>query len=117
MAKKNFKDSIDKTNIAGKTGINSLFSGNEVKEEPTQNVVVEEYPEEVRQTFIIKSDHLEKMRDYVHLKRQQGDSLFTQKDALQEAFELLFNKIGSMPSRPEHIKEAEKIRSSKIKRR
>jgi hypothetical protein len=56
------------------------------------------------------------MRDYVHLKRQQGDSLFTQKDALQEAFELLFNKIGSMPSRPEHIKEAERIRSNKIKR-
>jgi len=116
MAKKNFKDSIDKTNIAGKTGINSLFSGNEVKEEPTQNIAVEEYSEEVRQTFIIKSEHLEKMRDYVHLKRQRGDSLFTQKDALQEAFELLFNKIGSMPSRPEHIKEAERIRSNKIKR-
>jgi hypothetical protein len=30
------------------------------------------------------------IRDYVHLKRKQGDSLFTQKDASQEAFELLF---------------------------
>ena len=116
MTKKTFLNSIDKTNIAGKTGINSLFSGSAVKEEPAQNVVVEEYPEEVRQTFIIKSDHLERMRDYVHLKRQQGDSLFTQKDALQEAFELLFNKIGNIPTRPDHIKEAERIRSNKIKR-
>jgi hypothetical protein len=43
--------------------------------------------------------------------------MFTQKDALQEAFELLFKKIGNIPSRPEHIKEAEKVRSNKIKRR
>ena len=115
MAKKTFLNSIDKTNIAGKTGINSLFSGNAVKEEPAQ-VQTDKHPEEVRQTFIILTDHLEKMRDYVHLKRQQGDSLFTQKDAIQEAFELLFRKTGNIPSRPEHIKEAERIRSSKIKR-
>jgi len=30
--------------------------------------------------------------------------MFTQKDALQEAFELLFKKIGKIPSRPEHIR-------------
>jgi len=116
MAKKSFQDSIEKTNIAAKTGISSLFTGPGVKEEP-KTVLAEKYPEEIRQTFIIKSDHLEKIRDYVHLKRQQGDSMFTQKDALQEAFELLFKKIGKIPSRPEHIKEAEKLRSNKIKRR
>jgi len=115
MAKKNFLDSIDKTNISAKKGISSLFTGPEVKEEKN-TILVEKYPEEIRQTFIIKSDHLEKLRDYVHLKRQQGDSMFTQKDALQEAFELLFKKIGNIPSRPEHIKEAEKLRSNKIKR-
>jgi hypothetical protein len=115
MAKKNFLDSIDKTNISSKKGISSLFTGPEVKEE-INTVFTEKYPEEIRQTFIIKSDHLEKIRDYVHLKRQQGDSMFTQKDALQEAFELLFKKIGKIPSRPEHIKEAEKLRSNKIKR-
>ena len=115
MAKKNFLDSIDKTNLSSKKGISSLFTGPEVKEEKN-SVLTDKYPEEVRQTFIIKSDHLEKIRDYVHLKRQQGDSMFTQKDALQEAFELLFKKIGNIPSRPEHIKEAEKLRSNKIKR-
>jgi len=116
MAKKNFLDSIDKTNLSSKKGISSLFTGPEVKE-GINSVLTDKYPEDVRQTFIIKADHLEKIRDYVHLKRQQGDSMFTQKDALQEAFELLFKKIGNIPSRPEHIKEAEKVRSNKIKRR
>jgi hypothetical protein len=83
MAKKNFLDSIDKTNISAKKGISSLFTGTAVKEE-INTVLAEKYPEEIRQTFIIKSDHLEKIRDYVHQKRQQGDSMFTQKDALRK---------------------------------
>jgi hypothetical protein len=115
MGKKIFLDSIEKTNIAAKPGISSLFSGSGVKEE-TETTLNEKCPVEIRQTFIIKSDHLEKTKDYVHLKRQQGDSMFTQKDALQEAFELLFGKIGKIPPRPEHIKEAEKLRSNRIKR-
>ena len=81
MARKNFLDSIDKTNISAKKGISSLFTGQEVKEE-INTVLAVKYPEEIRQTFIIKSDHLEKTRDCVHQKRQQGDSVFTQKDAL-----------------------------------
>ena len=96
MARKNFLDSIDKTNISAKKGISSLFTGPGVKEE-NNTVLTDKYPEEIRQTFIIKSNHLEKIRDYVHLKRQQGDSMFTQKDALQEAFELLFKKTGKIP--------------------
>ena len=62
MAKKNFLDSIDKTNISAKKGISSLFTGTAVKEE-INTVLAEKYPEEIRQTFIIKSDHLEKIRD------------------------------------------------------
>lgn len=115
MAKKTFINSIEKTNIASKTGIGGLFSGSQEGGEP-KATIAEKSQDEVRQTFIIQADHLERLRDYVHLKRQQGDSLFTQKEALQEALELLFKKAGNIPSRPDHIKEAERIRSSKIKR-
>lgn len=121
MAIKNFKDSINKTRISDKPGINKLFAGSQenkdLDKENISDYVHQKEPEEVRQTFIVKTAHLEKIKDYVHLKRQQGDSLFTQKEALQEALELFFKKVGDIPIRPEQIKEAEKKRSDKIRRK
>lgn len=104
-----------KTNITRKTGIDGLFSGSQENSE-NRTIDIEKIQEEVRQTFIIYADHLEKLRDYVHSKLQQGDSILTQKEALQEALDLLFKKVGNIPSRPDYIKEAERIRSNKIKR-
>lgn len=117
---KNFKDSINKTNIVDKPGIHQLFSGGQVVKNVSISDKVQQSeaePEEIRQTFIVKTAHLEKIKDYVHLKRQQGDSIFTQKEALQEALELFFKKAGDIPIRPEHVRKAEKLRSDKIKRK
>jgi len=56
------------------------------------------------------------IRNYVHLKRQQGDSLFTQKDTLQEAFELLFKNLAKYPQ-DQNIKEVERLPNNRIKMR
>ena len=47
MAKKNFLDSIDKTNISAKKGISSLFTDPEVKKE-NNTILIDKYPEEMR---------------------------------------------------------------------
>ena len=51
----------------------------------------------VRQTFVLSRGHLEQLRDYVHARRVQGEYTYSQKQALQEALDLLF--AGSPPLR------------------
>lgn len=130
MAKKNFKNSINQTNIPAKSGIQGLFSttddlGNsdesstslKAKEvTPVISVTLSDLDlKDVRQTFIIRNDYLEKLKDYVHHKRQAGYSFYTQKEALQEALEAFFSLL-DVPTRPDFIKEAEQKRASRIKK-
>jgi hypothetical protein len=130
MAKKDFKNSINQTNIPAKSGIQGLFSttddlGN--SDESTTSLKVKEVTpvisvtlsdldlKDVRQTFIIRNDYLEKLKDYVHHKRQAGYSFYTQKEALQEALEAFFS-LQDVPTRPDFIKEAEQKRANRIKK-
>ena len=130
MAKKDFKNSINQTNIPAKSGIQGLFSTTDdlgttgestislkVKEvTPIISVTLSDLDlKDVRQTFIIRNDYLEKLKDYVHHKRQAGYSFYTQKEALQEALEAFFSLL-EVPTRPDFIKEAEQKRANRIKK-
>jgi hypothetical protein len=122
MAKKDFKGSINQTNIPAKSGIKGLFSPTENREK--EKIVTLETPVtlsknqnfEVRQTFIVKNEHLEKLKDFVHYKRQQGYSFYTQKEGLNDAFEVFFASLDEIPNRPDFIKDAETQRANRIKK-
>lgn len=133
MAKKDFKSSINQTNIPAKSGIKGLFSpsvdsSNIEKITPITEVIsvtsitpvtsvtqTENALKDVRQTFIVRNDYLEKLKDYVHHKRQEGFSFYTQKEALQDVLESFFSSL-EIPTRPDFIKEAEIKRANRIKR-
>jgi hypothetical protein len=64
---------------------------------------------DTRQTFVLSRAHLERLRDYVHARRSKGDYLYSQKQALQEALDLLL--AGSKPApRPQEVREWEQQR-------
>lgn len=133
MAKKDFKSSINQTNIPAKSGIKGLFSpsgdsSNIERVTPVTEVIsvtsitqvtsvtqTENASKDVRQTFIVRNDYLEKLKDYVHHKRQEGFSFYTQKEALQDVLESFFSSL-EIPTRPDFIKEAEIKRANRIKR-
>lgn len=71
-------------------------------------------PDGVRQTFVLSRDHLEQLRDYVHARRVQGDYTYSQKQALQEALDLLFAGAAPAPPRPDQAREQEQQRRQRI---
>ena len=119
MAKKSFKTAIDKTNLTDKGGIKSLVGTGPAnaprlaEEEPAQQ---DEPAKDIRQTFVIREDYLERLKDYVHMMRISEDSYYTQKDAMQDALDMLFDSAGEIPERPEKLKEREKERASRIRK-
>lgn len=70
----------------------------------------------VRQTFVLSRGHLEQLRDYVHARRVQGDYIYSQKQALQEALDLLFAGTAPAPPRPAQAREQEQQRRQQIQR-
>jgi hypothetical protein len=71
-------------------------------------------PDGVRQTFVLSRGHLEQLRDYVHARRAQGDYTYSQKQALQEALDLLFAGAAPAPPRPAQAREQEQQRRQRI---
>jgi hypothetical protein len=71
-------------------------------------------PDGVRQTFVLSRGHLEQLRDYVHARRAQGDYTYSQKQALQEALDLLFAANQPAPPRPAQTREQEQQRRQRI---
>lgn len=118
--RKSFKSAIDKTNLNEKRGIKSLVStpvGKESAQEvPLVKAEAPEEPKDVRQTFVIREDFLEKLKDYVHMIRITEDSYYTQKDAMQEALDMLFDSAGEIKPRPDKLKEREQERAKKIRK-
>ena len=53
-----------------------------------------------RQTFLISESHLEKLKDFVHTKKLREDYEYTQKQALENALDLLFESIDNIEKRP-----------------
>jgi hypothetical protein len=115
--RKSFKTAIDKTNLSERGGIKSLV-GNPAPTKPEPQPIHEESEpaKDIRQTFVIREDYLEKLKDFVHLKRVTEDSYYTQKEAMQEALDMLFESVDEIPGRPEKIKEREQERASRIRR-
>lgn len=72
--------------------------------------------EGVRQTFVLSRGHLEQLRDYVHARRAQGEYTYSQKQALQQALDLLFASSPPVPQRPEHTRQLEQQQQERIKR-
>lgn len=68
----------------------------------------------VRQTFVIRNDFLEKLKDLTHMKKQ-SDYTISQKEVLENILQEYFDKIGEIPERPESVKKLEQVRSDRIK--
>jgi hypothetical protein len=62
---------------------------------------------DVRQTFVISRNHLEQLRDMVHARRTAGDYAYSQKQAMQEALDLLFATNGLAAPRSHEARERE----------
>ena len=119
--RKSFKTAIDKTNLNEKRGIKSLVSTPVGKERPQEVPLVKkeipEEPKDVRQTFVIREDYLDRLKDYVHMIRITEDSYYTQKDAMQQALDMLFESAGGeIKPRPDKLKEREQERAKKIRK-
>ena len=70
----------------------------------------------VRQTFVLSRGHLEQLRDYVHDRRVRGEYTYSQKQALQEALDLLFAGSPPVAQRPEQTRQMEQQQQERIKR-
>ena len=70
----------------------------------------------VRQTFILSREHLEQLRDYVHARRSAGEYAYSQRQALEDALDLLFASVPPIPQRPEQARQRERQRGERIKR-
>lgn len=121
--RKSFKSAIDKTNLNEKGGLKSLVSSGAAAAapevaagEPKLVGQGEAPPKDVRQTFVIREDYLEKLKDYVHMIRITEDSYYTQKDAMHEALDMLFEAAGEIQPRPDKLKEREQERAQRIRR-
>lgn len=116
--RKSFKTAIDKTNLTDKGGIKSLV-GSTPSPSPRlaeEEAAAQEEAKDVRQTFVIREDYLERLKDYVHMMRITEDSYYTQKDAMQDALDMLFEAAGEIKERPDKLKEREKERANKIRK-
>lgn len=93
-------------------------TGNTIKKDErafVAPVVVPGASEGVRQTFVVGRGHLEQLRDYVHARRSQGEYTYSQKQALQEALDLLFASSPPVPERPEHTRQLEQQQQDRIR--
>ena len=70
----------------------------------------------VRQTFVLSRGHLEQLRDYVHARRVQGEYTYSQKQALQQALDMLFASSPPVAQRPEQTRQLEQQQQERIKR-
>ena len=98
------------------TGIinNSNKIGNSASPEDSSKTVAVNLGKDVRQTFVLSEHHLEQLRDYVHARRFGGDYTYSQKQALQEALDLLFASTAPVATRPDQVKEREQERRQRI---
>ena len=107
------------------TGIKGNTSNKDVSSKPAGNQVTvtsdvpaseDEAAEGVRQTFVLSRGHLEQLRDYVHARRARGEYTYSQKQALQEALDLLFASAEPVAPRPAQTRAQEQQRRQRIQR-
>lgn len=102
---KNFKNAINKTNLNNKGGIAGLVGNfnksntDNINNNDDKSNTDNTSNTNVRQTFIVNTYHLERLKDYVYYKRTSGDAYYTQKQAIYDAIELLLNTVNELPKR------------------
>jgi hypothetical protein len=118
-AKRETSRSIKKSNTRNthNTGVigNDDKTGNHTSSEDSGSMGVATLSGDVRQTFVLSRHHLERLRDYVHARRSGGDYTYSQKQALQEALDLLFASAAPVETRPDQVKDREHERRERIK--
>ena len=79
-----------------------FFSNFEDDHETSEENETEEKEQKkyTRQTFLISEFHLEKLKDFVHTKKLKEDYEYTQKQALENALDLLFKSVDQIEERP-----------------
>ena len=95
-------------------GLHTSLPDNMVVKENSGTVVPVASKRDVRQTFVLSQDHLEKLRDHVHARRIGGDYNYSQKQALEEALDLLFASTAPVSPRPEQVREREQQRRERM---
>ena len=122
---KSFKDALSKTNITEKTGISNVFSSTEPKQPINQveqfaksfEIEPTDEPEYIRQTFLLDTQDFERLKDIIHFKKTNVDFDYSQKQALHDAIELLYNSVGPIPPRPEFIRKKEIAKTATLKKK
>jgi len=113
---KSFKKSAAKALDSSKDFLDLLEDGSkhETETKPLPAQPEQEKPTVVRQTFIIGIEYLDRMKDLVYTKRRGGEFEYSQKDAIHNALDLLFEK-SKIIARPEEIRLKEEKRNQKIR--
>ncbi len=78
------------------------------KEDPTAR-------EDIRHTFVMRKDLLEKIRDYAYMQHLNGKYYYGQRDVLEEILDQFFQGKALVP-RPEFIRQKEQERVNRIKK-
>ena len=107
---------INQSGNKGSVGITSVTNntGNTNMDAPSVPGSKTDLAGGVRQTFVFSRGYLEQLRDYVHARRTQGDYYYSQKQALQEALNLLFAQAEPAPPRPAQAREREQQHRERI---
>ena len=95
---------------------NTIQTGSAVTVPAVEPVTASAASDGVRQTFVLRRGHLEQLRDYVHARRVRGEYTYSQKQALQEALDLLFAGSPPVAQRPEQTRQLERQQQERIKR-
>lgn len=125
MAKKSFLNAVsENTALKEKSGVSAVFTATAKEVEPAQEpkniksvLLVEQDSAELRQSFIVMADDLDKLKDFVYHKKLTENPLYSQKEALHEAFNLLFAQVKNIPDRPESVKRQERKRNESIRKK
>jgi hypothetical protein len=117
---KSFRNTTSKPAIDTKKDFLDLLEDENPGKKPTRDdqkvaqPATAELPETVRQTFIIGTGYLDKMKDLVYTKRRAGEFEYSQKDAIHEALDMLFNST-MITKRPVEVRAKEEKRNLKIR--
>ena len=101
-------------NIGNTSNSGNITASDSPLPEASPGVIATMGSEGVRQTFVLNRGHLEQLRDYVHSRRAQGDYTYSQKQALQDALDLLFAAGAPVAPRPAQTREQEEERRQRI---
>lgn len=109
---------ISNTSNSGNTGNinNTIETTSAVTVPAVEPITAHAASDGVRQTFVLSRGHLEQLRDYVHARRVRGEYTYSQKQALQEALDLLFADSPPVAQRPQETRQLEQQQQERIKR-